>query len=140
MQHSKSKNYFDREINTVGVFGDYLLLLNFVKQNILWYINKFKPLKQRETERIYISEVSLKIYKSWYIMNFPFKKMRKCTVEDMAFCMYAFWTSKPRLFVVHPLILSTDFIQCEHLGYFSFLKIHYRKLRDRFRREHNTYL
>lgn len=74
-------------------------------------------------------------------MNFSFKKREnEYMIEDMAFYTYAFWISKPRPFVVHRLILSKDFIQCERSGYFSFLKIHYRKLRDRFRREHNTYL
>lgn len=50
-------------MHIVEVFGDYFLLLNFLKQNTLRYIDKFQPVKKTEIETIYISEVSLKIYK-----------------------------------------------------------------------------
>lgn len=63
MQQSKNKYHLDKEMHIVEVFGDYFLLLNFLKQNTLRYIDKFQPVKKTEIETIYISEVSLKIYK-----------------------------------------------------------------------------
>lgn len=53
LQHSKNKNYLDREIHIVEVFGDYFLLLNFVKENILRYIDKFQPLKKTDRKNTY---------------------------------------------------------------------------------------